>query len=474
MVFSSSFFLLYFLPIFLLLYYVIPQKFKNTLIVIASILFYSWGGPSYIFIIFFSIFLDFYIAKQIHKSQGSIRKKYLITGLAINLGLLLYFKYANFFVENLNQTLLIFGKTGLDVAKVALPIGISFFTFHEMSYLIDVYRSDKKPMTNIIDYSLYILFFPQLVAGPIIRFNEISDQITNRSSSETFDNRLLGFFRFCIGLAKKVLIANVLGAEASRIFELDPSVMPTGLAWLGAIAYTFQIYFDFAGYSDMAIGLARMLGFKFPENFNNPYNSKSITEFWRRWHMTLSRWMRDYLYIPLGGNRVNSKFRLYFNLWIVFVLSGFWHGATWNFVIWGVYHGFFLAIERLFFEKVLHKMGSFLSVLITFIIVVVGWVFFFTDDIHHSILYLQSMFSFNPFEYVYEFNIEFIVILGIAIFFSFIRLFKIGEILENLTYSEQCSNFKAYVITSLSLIILVISISSITSFGFNPFIYFRF
>ncbi|HNZ43107.1 MAG TPA: MBOAT family O-acyltransferase, partial [Bacteroidales bacterium] len=352
MVFSSVLFLFFFLPITLLLYYITRKRYKNLVALLASVVFYAWGAPLFVFVIFGSIICDFLFAKYIHKSEGLKKKLLLTAAISLNVGILIYFKYANFFVENLNTLLYSFGFTEIQWVKIALPIGISFFTFHEMSYVIDVYRGVKPPMKNILNYALYILFFPQLIAGPIIRFNEISDQIEDRRYQFTVDNHLLGFFRFVIGLAKKVLIANVLGEEADRIFALGFYDLTTPLAWLGVLAYAFQIYFDFSGYSDMAIGLARMMGFIFPENFNNPYISQSITEFWRRWHMSLSRWMRDYLYISLGGNRVSVP-RMYFNLAFVFLISGFWHGAEWNFIFWGAFHGLFLILDRLFLLKLL-------------------------------------------------------------------------------------------------------------------------
>lgn len=472
MVFSSSLFLLYFLPFFLIIYFVIPYKLRNLFIVAASILFYSWGGPKYIFIIFFSIIFDFFIAKLIHQSVENKRKLWLCIGICFNLGFLFYFKYANFFISNLNNSLLFFGFDVLPFAKIALPIGISFFTFHEMSYIIDVYRNDKPPMKNIIDYSLYILFFPQLIAGPIIRFNEITDQISNRRANENIDFKLSGFFRFIIGLSKKVLIANVLGAEADRIFAMNIAEIDTTLAWAGITAYAFQIYFDFSGYSDMAIGIARILGFVFPENFNNPYNSQSITEFWKRWHITLSRWMRDYLYIPLGGNKVSTT-RLYFNLWVVFFLSGLWHGASWNFVAWGCFHGLFLIADRLFLLRFFQFIGKFPSVIITFVITLVGWVFFRVEDINQAFLFISKMFSFNFNEIPY-FGLKFKTLLLLAFVFSFICLFKAGKRIESFFYAEKHTMSAYYILSFMSMLLFIICLANITSSGFNPFIYFRF
>lgn len=472
MVFSSCLFLLYFLPFFLILYFISPYKLRNLLIVIASIFFYSWGGPKYIFIIFFSIIIDFFIAKFIHQSKGNKRKLWLTIGISINLGFLVYFKYANFFVENINSGLSFLGFNALSFAKVALPIGISFFTFHEMSYIIDVYRKDKPPMKSIVDYSLYILFFPQLIAGPIIRFNEISDQITNRKANENIDFKLTGFYRFVIGLSKKVLIANVLGAEADKIFAMNLNEMDTVTAWIGITAYAFQIYFDFSGYSDMAIGIARILGFVFPENFNNPYISQNITEFWKRWHITLSRWMRDYLYIPLGGNKV-SRNRLYFNLWIVFFLSGLWHGASWNFVAWGCFHGLFLIADRLFLLSFFKILGKFPSIIITFIITLIGWVFFRVENIHQAFMFISKMFSFQ-FEMLPFYNHKFIAVLILAFIFSFINLTGFGKKAEKFIYAEKHTLSANYIYSFLSMFFFILSLSYISSSGFNPFIYFRF
>ena len=356
MVFSSTVFLLYFLPLFLIFYHSVSKKFKNLIILLGSIFFYSWGAPSFVFVIIFSTYIDFHIVKKLYHSDNlSRRKLFLSASILLNLGLLGYFKYANFFVENLNLALHNFGIQPFAWVEVALPIGISFYTFQTLTYSIDVYRNTEKPLDKASNYMLYIMSFPQMIAGPIVRFSSIAKQLNNRA--ESFDDKLSGFYRFCIGLSKKVLIANVLAQEANLIFDSNLNNLSMSQAWIGMTAYTFQIYFDFSGYSDMAIGLGKILGFKFPENFNSPYVSQSISEFWRRWHITLGDFMRDYLYIPLGGNRVSSQWRLFFNLWIVFLLSGLWHGSEWNFVIWGIYHGLFLIFDRMFLLNLLNKLG---------------------------------------------------------------------------------------------------------------------
>jgi len=450
-------------------------KYKNNIALFASILFFSWGAPLFIFVVLGSILLDFYVVQKIYSSEGRHRKLYLFVSVLLNLGLLAYFKYSNFFVDNVNQLVSTWGAHGIaGWTKIALPIGISFFTFKKLSYCIDVYRNTHKPFTKITDYGLFILLFPELIAGPIVRFNEIADQIVDRKNQETIDNKLLGLFRFIIGLSKKVLIANVLGAEADKIFALDPNAINTPLAWIGILAYTFQIYFDFSGYSDMAIGIARMIGFKFPENFDNPYISQSITEFWRRWHITLGRWMRDYLYIPLGGNKVKSKARLYFNLGLVFLLSGLWHGASWNFVVWGCFHGLFLIADRVFLLSVYEKLGRIPSTIFTFIVVMIGWVFFKTETLTHAIEFIRKMFAFDFSTYNIYFEANFWTMLALAILFSFIGGFaKVIKIQENVLFSEY--SLTRVITTSIVCVVLfIICEAAITSSGFNPFIYYRF
>lgn len=476
MVFSSSLFLLIFLPFFLLIYFLLKAKFKNYFLLFASILFYSWGEPKFIFVILISTFLDFYIVKALYKTKSNLRKKiFLALSISTNLGLLLFFKYANFFVENINTVFGVLGIKEMKWATIALPIGISFYTFQTLTYSIDIYRGKHKPLEKVSDYMMYILMFPQLIAGPIVRFIEISDQIVDRKKFETIDNKILGFYRFVIGLAKKVLIANVMGAQADIVFGLSNNDLTTPLAWIGILAYAFQIYFDFAGYSDMAIGLGRMIGFNFPENFNSPYISQNISEFWRRWHMTLGNWMKDYLYIPLGGNKVKTKFRLYFNLWIVFLISGLWHGAAWNFVLWGAFHGFFLIMDRLFLIKALNKIGRYPSIIFTFFVTLIGWVLFRAESFEQIKYYLIKMFSINSSNTDVYLDKEFYTILIISIFFSFFTISKFGKQIEEKIFFAKEYKLKGLIIMGIiSIILLVLSISSITASGFNPFIYFRF
>jgi alginate O-acetyltransferase complex protein AlgI len=474
MVFSSSLFLLYFFPLFLVIYYLVDTRYKNNVALLASIFFFSWGAPLFVFIVLGSIALDYYLVKWMYNKTEKWKKTLLISSVILNLGLLAYFKYANFFVENINALVGTWGAHGIDMEKVALPIGISFFTFKKLSYTIDVYRNTHPPMDDINKYALFILLFPELIAGPIVRFNEIADQIIDRKNKETIDNKLTGLFRFIVGLSKKVLIANVLGAEVDKIFETAPDMLNTSTAWLGIIAYSFQIYFDFAGYSDMAIGIAKMIGFKFPENFDNPYISQSITEFWRRWHITLGRWMRDYLYIPLGGNKVKTKARLYFNLWIVFLLSGLWHGASWNFVIWGAFHGLFLIADRIFLVSFYNKIGKIPSIIITYIIVLIGWVFFRANDLPYATGFIHKMFAFDFKPVDLYFYSNFYTLLIVAAFFSFWGIFKFSIRFQERFYFSEYKLSSMFIMTFVSLISFILCVSAITSSGFNPFIYYRF
>jgi alginate O-acetyltransferase complex protein AlgI len=475
MIFSSTIFLVYFLPIFLFAYYFADRKYKNVVLLLASIVFYSWGAPKFVFLILGTTIVDFYLVSAMHKSEVEKRRKlFLILSLSLNLGLLAYFKYSNFFIENFNTILSAVGVKQVQWTNIVLPIGISFFIFESLTYVMDVYRKVHLPLKSFLDYQLYILLFPKLIAGPITRYQEIADQISDRSQNDTTDYKLEGFYRFAIGLGKKVLIANVLAAKADVIFAMPQSELSTSLAWIGALAYTFQIYFDFSGYSDMAIGLGKMIGFKFPENFNNPYTSGSITEFWRRWHMTLGNWMRNYLYIPLGGNKVKSNYRLFFNLWLVFILSGFWHGAAWTFIFWGIYHGFFLVIERLFLLKFYDKLGKWISIPITFLIVMIGWIFFRADTLHQGITIVSKLFSFKGSLPLRFMNVEFYTIISLAFLFSFFILIPGGKKMQQVVFEQTHSTKLSFALLIVSIILLSFSLASITSTGFNPFIYFRF
>ncbi|MEO6426933.1 MAG: MBOAT family protein [Bacteroidia bacterium] len=453
-----------------MLYHLAPHKFKNAVILIASIYFYSWGGPKFIFVILGTTFLDYFLVNAMHNQKTQKAKtKFLIISLCLNLGLLFYFKYCNFFIENVNALL----GTEIKWIKVLLPIGISFYTFESLTYVVDVYRGVHKPLKNFWHYQTYILLFPKLIAGPIVRYHDIADQITNREKNYTPNIKLSGFLTFCIGLAKKTIIANTIGMQADAVFKLAPEQIDTAAAWVGALAYTFQIYFDFSGYSDMAIGLGKMMGFRFPENFNNPYTSASITEFWRRWHITLGTWMKNYLYIPLGGNKVSDS-KLYRNLIIVFLLSGLWHGASWNFVLWGAYHGLFLVLERLFLGKIFEKLGKFIAVPITFIIVITGWVLFRNEDLHYGLHVIKQMFAFNFFDSKFALNNDFICMAIIAFVFSFFAITNKTKEIQNKIYGENFSDSGKWLAAITGIVLFYVSLSYVSALDFNPFIYFRF
>lgn len=469
MVFSSLLFLLIFLPLFLVGYHFIPVRFKNSYTMLMSILFYAWGAPKFVFIALISILLDFLIVKKMDQAEEKRRFGLLWVSIVLNVSLLLYFKYANFFVENFRH----FVPNSLQHwDEIILPIGISFFTFQKISYAVDIYQKVKEPLQKVGDYTLYILLFPQLIAGPIVRFREIASQLIHRDHYD-YNGKIYGIYRFSIGLAKKVLIANVLGEKADLIFSLESADLSSSIAWLGILCYTFQIYFDFSGYSDMAIGLGAMMGFKFPENFNSPYIAQSITEFWRRWHMTLSRWMRDYLYIPLGGNRVKTKGRLYMNLWVVFLISGFWHGASWNFILWGAFHGFFIVCDRLFLNRLTKYIGKITRIALTFFIVIMSWVIFRVESLPQAIDFYKALFAFDFTSLDLFIDDKLLIMLGIGFGLSFLLVFQTLE--KRYDQMIQLSSVKATFLKGLiSFMLLLVCVANLTSTGFNPFIYFRF
>lgn len=473
MVFSSILFLFGFLPVFLISYHLVRSKYKNIVLLLFSLMFYAWGGPKFIFVLLFSLTVNFFIVQEMHKG-GKWRKLLLGTSIFINVGILAYFKYANFFIDNFNAVLNYFNFTQIGWTEIALPIGISFFTFQSITYTIDVNRGVHQPLKKLHDYLVYILMFPQLIAGPIVRFNTVADDIIDRTKNDTIDDKLNGIYLFVIGLSKKVLIANVLGEYVDSTFAASIPDAGSGVLWLTIVAYSFQLYFDFSGYSDMAIGLGRIIGFKFPENFNNPYISQNITEFWRRWHITLGEWMKDYLYIPLGGNRVKTVSRLYLNLIIVFIISGFWHGADWTFIIWGAWHGLFLILDRIFLIKLFKNIPKFIRIIFTYLVVVIGWVFFRAEDFTESIVYLKGMFSFDSIHLSEPLSSEFITILILAVIFSFSGAFKIGQNVQKALFAEKEKTTVHLLSFGLAVIFLLVCSSYITASGFNPFIYFRF
>jgi len=393
MVFSSPTFICLFLPLTLGFYFLLPRSANNAVLVAASLVFYGWGDPVAAFaLIVPSVGLNFCLGRMIARAEGS-RRRALLISVGINLAILIAFKYSRFILENVNDLLLLAGVATIRVPEIPLPLGISFFTFHILSYLIDVYRGSLPPQPSLSAFTLYIINFPQLIAGPIIRYRQIADQLDSRSA--TLIDFEYGVLRFVTGLGKKLLIADPVGQIADIVFGLPPGELTTGAAWLGVACYALQIYFDFSGYSDMAIGLARMFGFRFPENFNYPYSSVSIQDFWRRWHMTLSAWFRDYVYIPLGGNR-GGAWETARNLWIVFFLTGAWHGASWNFVVWGLWHGLFLSLERLApAAAMIERTPRIVRTSYALLVVLIGWVFFRAPTLDHALAYLGRMFAFD-------------------------------------------------------------------------------
>lgn len=384
MVFSSAIFILMFLPVVVVMNYFVKKEFSNTLLVIASLIFYAWGEPYLVFLLIISIIANWGIGSIIEKKSGNQKRIALIIGVVYNLGILGYYKYASFLISSLNS---LFKREFFSVPEIVLPIGLSFFSFKAISYIVDVYRGDTEANPKLINVAIYVSFFPQLIAGPIVKYREMYKQIENRSVS--WVNIAEGFKRFVYGLAKKVLLANVLGVCVDTIYAYEINVIDGRTAWIGALAYTLQIYYDFSGYSDMSIGLGKMFGFNTLENFDYPYLSKSITEFWRRWHISLGSWFREYLYIPLGGNR-KGKLRTYINLLIVFFLTGLWHGANFTFIFWGIYNGFFTIIERLGINKSLEKT-KLIATVYCFLVVNFGWVLFRANDVLTGIRYIVRM-----------------------------------------------------------------------------------
>jgi alginate O-acetyltransferase complex protein AlgI len=453
----------------------LDPKYKNPFILIASIFFYSWGAPKFIFVILGTTFLDFYLIRLLYLSESEKKRKFLlIASLILNLGLLFYFKYSNFFIENINGILHAINVEEIGIVKIILPIGISFYTFESITYVMDVYRKVHKPLNNFWQYQLYIILFPKLIAGPIVRFHEIADQIEDRKATDRLDNRITGFVRFVIGLSKKIFIANVLGEVADKNYGIPLNEISGAGVWIASLAYTFQIYFDFSGYSDMAIGLAKMMGFILPENFDNPYTSNSITQFWRKWHITLGKWMKNYLYIPLGGNRSANKKRTYLNLWIIFLASGLWHGASWNFIIWGALHGFFIVIERIFLLKYLEKLPGLISSLYSFIIVNFLWIFFRTEKFETALAYIKKMFDFSGDRKLISMDKEQYFCFILALFFSFCCLLPFMKKIHDSVYFKTYNTVTAVSLLFVSLFLYLLACSYLTTASFNPFIYFRF
>lgn len=465
MLFSSLTFLFVFLPIVFILYWLAPKTMKNIVLLLSSFFFYAWGEPKYLSIMLLVILINYLGGLLIDRYKNKLLLSFII---GTNLLVLGYFKYFNFLIENLN---LLF-KSEIDFIHVVMPIGISFYIFQALSYVVDLYRGEVMLQKNLLKLALYISLFPQLVAGPIVKYRDVSAQIEERVID--WNQVTIGVRRFIVGLSKKVLIANTMGALADKIFTCNPYELDSLISWLGAIAYTFQIFFDFSGYSDMAIGLGLIFGFKFKENFNYPYISKSITEFWRRWHISLSTWFKEYVYIPLGGNRKGSK-RTYLNIFIVFLLTGLWHGASWNFIVWGIWHGIFNIVEKatnLYVESE-SKVKEFLKHVYTLLVVIIGWVMFRADNGLYALRFTKNMFGLlNRKSSIFEFdyfvgNLE-IVTLIIALLLS---TPIVDYINKKVVIPERGKNL---VVNFFLIFLLLVNTAFLTSSTYNPFIYFRF
>lgn len=465
MVFSSTVFLFLFLPITVIAYYLVRKDYRNYLLLLASIVFYSWGEPKHILLLLILTIINYCIGRLFAKVKRQYAKIILIAGIVVNVGSLVYYKYSAFFVGFIGSLFGIDMRDSFVVYKGAMPIGISFFVFQILSYVIDVYRGDVPPQKDITKLGLYIMLFPQMIAGPIVRYSDVMDQIECRDIS--FDKTHTGIKRFILGFSKKILIANSAAKIADYAFSYQQSSM--ALAWFGAIAYMIQIYFDFSGYSDMAIGLGKIFGFDFIENFNFPYLSRSIKEFWRRWHISLSSWFKDYLYIPLGGNR-KGKIRTYINLVIVFAVTGLWHGASVSFLCWGLYYAVFLIIERVGFGEVLDRMPRFVSRVYSLLVILIGWVLFRADTLSAAVAYIATMFNFRSFDFASVFGIA-----NVELVFWWVT----GIVLVSPLYhrfrpwlKKKCGN--SIIGDCVSLCIFTISELYMIGSDFNPFIYFRF
>ena len=470
MLFSSITFLFIFLPLTLLLYYLVPVRMKNYVMLAASLIFYAWGEPVYIILMILSIILNYFCGQDIYEKRDNARamKMSLMFGVVMNLLILGFFKYYGLLMDTINAILPI----DIPYRVLALPIGISFYTFQAMSYLIDVYRKEVKPQENILYFALYISMFPQLIAGPIVRYIDIEEQLKERSINSTkFGEGAMYFIR---GLAKKVVLANTFGSVYEQVAAMQMGSFSTLTAWVGAIAYAFQIYFDFGGYSDMAIGLGKMFGFEFLPNFNYPYISKSITDFWRRWHISLSTWFREYVYIPLGGNRCTPS-RHILNLLIVWMLTGLWHGAQWNFMFWGLYYGVILILEKYLWGSKIEKLPSAVQHIYAFVLVLFGWVFFFSPTLGYAGQYLKVMFGIGA-KGIFDKQGFFMIftnwlLIVIAVLASAPRGYKL---LKKITGCWQSEEVRAIVTCAVYIAMFLLCIAFLVTETYNPFLYFRF
>ena len=472
MLFTSLEFLLFFLPVVVLVNMILPRKIQNVWLFVASLFFYAWGEPFFVLIMMGSIFINYLLALKIDENKENRATQRLVLGIDVfmNLGILFVYKYMNFTTSILHQF-----NSDIVVTEYVLPIGISFYTFQALSYVVDVYRGEKA-QTNIINVGLYIALFPQLIAGPIVRYGDIKDQLLERRV--TLDNFSEGAFRFLIGFNKKMMLANMVAIVADQSFNMDTG-RTVFMAWMGAMCYTLQIYFDFSGYSDMAIGLGKIMGFELPKNFDYPYTSKTITEFWRRWHMSLGQWFKDYLYFPLGGSRVSSKFRLVFNLMFVWLMTGIWHGANKTFILWGIMYGVLISIEKLFEipTKIKDKKAiRTIYQIFTMIAVMVGWVIFRAEHLHAAWWYVLDMVGLRNGGFIAKTDIFWLREYGIYIIAGLICSVPA---IKNVTKTLQSKNLIAYRVVDAgiyicNIVMLVIGISYLVISAHNPFIYFNF
>lgn len=465
MVFSSLIFLFIFLPLVVLCYYLVPKNMKNLILFLFSLFFYGWGEPIYISLMMFSTLVDYTHGLLIHKyklrGENKKAKRILLSSIFINLSMLMFFKYSNFFLSNINNIF----NTDINLLQIALPVGISFYTFQTMSYSIDVYTGKADVQKNLISFGAYVTLFPQLIAGPIVQYKTIDKQLNQRT--ESLQQFSYGIIRFTIGLGKKVILANNLGFLWTQIISKNISNLSVACAWLGIILFALQIYFDFSGYSDMAIGLGNMFGFSFNENFNYPYESKNITEFWRRWHISLGSWFREYVYIPLGGNK-HHQIR---NICIVWLLTGFWHGSSWNFMSWGVYFGTILIIEKFILNKIITVNSRIYSLFL----ILIGWVIFAFDNFSNGIIFIKSMFGLNKnilidsyFMYTLTSNIT-LILIGI------VAATSIPKKLINYLFKDKNNTWYYAILETIFIaLILFISIAFLVNNSYNPFLYFRF
>lgn len=479
MVFSSELFLFVFLPAFLLVYFAVPSRWHNAVALGGSLGFYAWGAPLFLWVLLVSTWLDYWISHRIARTDERRTKlHWLWVSLAANLGLLLYFKYANFFVDQLQGIAALLGLGQIPWAHVALPIGISFFTFQKISYVVDVLRGTATPSRSYGDCLLYVVLFPQLIAGPIVRYHDVDQQIRSRSVDAA--KFWSGVERFVTGLGKKVLIANPMAQLCDPVWSTPIADVSTPHAWLAAFAYYFQIYFDFSGYSDMAIGTGRMLGFEFLENFDRPYVAKTFTDFWRRWHKSLSDFMREYIYIPLGGNRV-SKLRGYANLWIVFLVSGFWHGASWTFVVWGAYQGVFLTIDKLGWLKWSERVPALVLRLQMVLLVTISWVIFRADTMTQATGMLGRMFGTagpqwweSTVAYKLQVDAQAFAMLGMAAAFAWLPWSKWWLAFEQRVLASTQQDRALFARMVCVFVLLGLAAQGVVNSSYNPFIYFRF